>query len=251
MLRIERIGLDYRHDNNFKVYRLEGYDCYLALYIKSKSELLCDGQTIIAEPGTFILFDKNVPQYYGAAGEEYVDDWIHIACDEEFIMDYSLPMNKPIHVGNSIWLEGYFKIICDAFFRCASSNTIDHLLRGMFEELSHVFCEMEVQSAYMKPLIELRREIYAYPEKQWSIALLAERAHLSVPYFQEVYKKMFNVSCMTDVISGRIAYAKNLLENTLLSIGEIAFKCGYNSVVHFSRQFRKETGMSPTEWRRR
>jgi AraC-like DNA-binding protein len=30
---------------------------------------------------------------------------------------------------------------------------------------------------------------------------------------------------------------------------EIADRCGYNSPVHFSRQFRKCTGYAPSKWR--
>lgn len=34
------------------------------------------------------------------------------------------------------------------------------------------------------------------------------------------------------------------------SIGEIGSKCGYDDNVHFSRVFKKYTGMTPTQYRR-
>ena len=78
--------------------------------------------------------------------------------------------------------------------------------------------------------------------------MMAEELHISPAYIQELYKKTFGISCMNDVIECRISCAKNLLTGSRLSIREIAEKCGYNSNIHFSRQFRANTGMSPSEW---
>ena len=40
-----------------------------------------------------------------------------------------------------------------------------------------------------------------------------------------------------------------MLAQTNLTMEEIADRCGYNSPVHFSRQFRKCTGYAPSKWR--
>jgi DNA-binding response OmpR family regulator len=49
----------------------------------------------------------------------------------------------------------------------------------------------------------------------------------------------------------RIAKAKDLLERTSLSIGEIALKCGIEDVGYFSTIFRKAVGMTPSAYRNR
>ena len=49
----------------------------------------------------------------------------------------------------------------------------------------------------------------------------------------------------------RIAKAKDLLERTPLSIGEIALKCGIEDVGYFSTIFRKAVGMTPSAYRNR
>lgn len=250
MLEIIRMGCNYRHGSDFKIVRPNGYDCYLALFIKTRSELMDEGERIAAEPGTFVLFDKNAPHYYAAASEAYIDDWIQFDSDEAFLHEYTLPFNKPFFVGNSIRLEDYFKIICDAFFRCSSSHTIDCLLRGMLSELSDIFHNPCGSASYAAALIELRRDVYSYPARHWTVDGMAERLHLSSPYFQEIYKSTFGASCIADVIAARISQAKNLLSNSELSINEIAYRCGYNNGVHFSRQFRREAGTSPSDWRR-
>jgi len=49
----------------------------------------------------------------------------------------------------------------------------------------------------------------------------------------------------------RIAQAHRLLQQSPLSISEIAFATGYSSPSHFARAFRAETGVSPTRSRSR
>lgn len=47
----------------------------------------------------------------------------------------------------------------------------------------------------------------------------------------------------------RMALACNLLSNTDLPISEIFVKCGIESANYFSRVFKIEMGMTPTEYR--
>lgn len=49
----------------------------------------------------------------------------------------------------------------------------------------------------------------------------------------------------------RLSKAKNLLDTTPLSIGDIALKCGVEDVGYFSTMFRKSIGMTPTAYRNR
>ena len=49
----------------------------------------------------------------------------------------------------------------------------------------------------------------------------------------------------------RLSKAKELLDTTDMSIGDIALKCGVEDVGYFSTLFRKAVGMTPTAWRNR
>ncbi len=48
----------------------------------------------------------------------------------------------------------------------------------------------------------------------------------------------------------RLIKATELLESTDLNISEIAFNCGFNDISYFGYSFKKEYGISPTEYRR-
>ncbi|MFK4997541.1 helix-turn-helix domain-containing protein [Bacillus sp. N9] len=51
------------------------------------------------------------------------------------------------------------------------------------------------------------------------------------------------------LINYRINNAKKLLYNTKLTIKEIAFTCGFNSVSHFTTTFKKHVNVSPNKFR--
>lgn len=46
-----------------------------------------------------------------------------------------------------------------------------------------------------------------------------------------------------------IEKAKTLLEDTALSVGEIALKLGFTDPLYFSRLFKKHCGISPKSYR--
>ena len=73
--------------------------------------------------------------------------------------------------------------------------------------------------------------------------------NLSTSYFQHIYKQLFGVSVMSDIIRSRIEYACYLLSNNADSISEIAFRCGYENKEHFTRQFKEITGFTPRQYR--
>lgn len=78
-------------------------------------------------------------------------------------------------------------------------------------------------------------------------AELAAVVGYSEVYFRKLFKEKYGISPIQYVINRRISYAKQLL-NGQYRIAEVAEKCGFNSVYHFSREFKRQTGKSPTEF---
>lgn len=95
----------------------------------------------------------------------------------------------------------------------------------------------------------LQKELHRSPELDWSLSMIAQRLHISRSYAQKLYKNIFGISYMDDLIHARIRKAKNLLKESNLTIREIASGCGYQSTTHFVRQFKNKTGVTPSEYR--
>ncbi|MEO6963940.1 MAG: AraC family transcriptional regulator, partial [Puia sp.] len=64
-------------------------------------------------------------------------------------------------------------------------------------------------------------------------------------YFKKKHRKNF----ITFLNEYKVALASKLLIETDLSISEIGYECGYNSISFFHRQFSRFMNMSPKEYR--
>ncbi len=105
------------------------------------------------------------------------------------------------------------------------------------------------EQVYYRPLVVLRREIYEFPGRSWSLPMCSDRLNVSVTYFQKIYRRTFGVTCMQDIQKSKLDYAKKLLIHTNDTLQIIAERCGYD-YSHFMRLFKKETGITPTEYRK-
>lgn len=69
--------------------------------------------------------------------------------------------------------------------------------------------------------------------------------------FCRAFKKKFGRSFVSYTNKVRIERAGDLLKNTDLSIIDVAYLAGYQSVVHFGRIFKRVHGIAPREYRSR
>ena len=79
---------------------------------------------------------------------------------------------------------------------------------------------------------------------------IAEAMHLNPDYLSYSFHKEFNTTLTAYINSKRMDQAKYLLKNTDLSIAEIAEQVGIPNVSYFYRQFKKETGKTPQQYRK-
>ncbi len=107
-----------------------------------------------------------------------------------------------------------------------------------------------VQSPYPE---ELQRAI-TFINRNFPLELSLEKicrsANCGKSTMQQQFKCFLNMSPIRYLIEVRMKYALKLLENTPLSIKDIAEKCGYDDQLYFSGTFRRRYGCSPREYRK-
>ena len=81
------------------------------------------------------------------------------------------------------------------------------------------------------------------------ISEIADIACLSKFYFIRVFTEMCGCTPYQYITGQKINKAKDMLINENNSIRDISFECGYNSTQSFRQCFKKQTGLSPSEYR--
>lgn len=82
-------------------------------------------------------------------------------------------------------------------------------------------------------------------------AQLSHSSGVSYSYLKKLFVARYGIPPSRYVTQRRMAYAKTLLLTPELSIAQISLQVGYSSVYYFSRVFRAETSMTPTEYRKK
>lgn len=96
----------------------------------------------------------------------------------------------------------------------------------------------------------LRHRIYEEPGEAPTAEQAALELHVSPSTLRHIYVKLFEISYTADIISARICYAQRLLRETDIPLEGIAERCGYKTMPHFMRQFKKFSGQTPGSYRR-
>ena len=86
--------------------------------------------------------------------------------------------------------------------------------------------------------------------KPISIEEHAHRHGMSVSWFIRNFKEYTGTTPAQYILSLRISNAQSLLESTSYNVTEIANIVGYDNPLYFSRLFKKQCGVSPSEFRR-
>ena len=108
----------------------------------------------------------------------------------------------------------------------------------------------KLQESYqgLAPVGEYVLENFA---EQISAEVLAERVGLSVSQMNRRFRKLFGIAPMQFVLRSRINAARTMLARGSEKLGQIAVACGFYDQGQFGRIFKRETGLTPGEYRKR
>lgn len=82
-----------------------------------------------------------------------------------------------------------------------------------------------------------------------SLASLAERYHVEHSYFSKIFRQETGRNLIFYITEKRMEKAKEYICGSDMSLTEIAYMAGYDDYTYFSRVFKKNTGVSPREYR--
>lgn len=137
-----------------------------------------------------------------------------------------------------------------------SEAVIDRLADILFIEVLRNYVKKSRDDSFLLAVNDAKigralTEFHSNPGKNWDVQSLAELACLSRSAFAERFQHLTGISPMHYVMRWRMHFAYYQLTESTENIGDIAYKCGYQSEEAFSKAFRKEFGTGPGAVRRR
>jgi AraC-like DNA-binding protein len=214
---------------------------------------------------------------------------IHRSAPGQYLPDYSSvvlfdpSLIHDITLGESFgYLEAFhhsekeknYRIILQA----QQGGVVDQFLTGMQQELASMtsgyrFRVLNLLHLLLMELLQVRKQeaskpaakeskshiwmkdILAYIDdrlhEDLSLPELAEQALVSPAHFSRVFKKLTGFQVTEYLLAKRILQAKKLLTQDGSSVSLIAEQCGFQSLSHFHRMFRRHIGLTPGQYRSR
>ena len=185
--------------------------------------------------------------------------WYHF---EEFEQRYPLVKLKKHH-----FIASAGKVFCAASINAQTDLVLHQVRRFMgvsvSEHLSRHFSH-EVRQPYDRLSFDQEKD-NAHPDEHILQAQLWLQNNLSQPdiklkdlardlgmslrNFDRRFKQATETSPAKYLQHLRVKEAKDLLKQSDLNVGDIAFRVGYQDVSYFSKLFKKQSGISPSKWR--
>lgn len=118
--------------------------------------------------------------------------------------------------------------------------------------LCRLICAQILQSrSATTALVEsVRKYIDEHYGSHITLQVLAELFHVNASYLSQIFKRQIGVGVNRYLRGARLSAAKRMLAGTDGRLSDICMQCGFSDYVHFSKTFKEEFGLSPSDYRK-
>lgn len=135
--------------------------------------------------------------------------------------------------------------------KCTSEAEIHRLHSEAVLDFTAQMKNVSRKTVYSKPVILTMDYIYDNLHSKISAQDIASEVSLSVPYLSRLFHKEVGVTISTYIAVKRIETAQNMLKYSDYPPIDIGNYLAFNSHSHFISTFKKYTGMTPNEFRKK
>jgi len=129
----------------------------------------------------------------------------------------------------------------------AAEHLLLSLLYRWYDEIPHDPASSESSAHVKRALAIMEKSI----KEKLSTDTLSEKLGISKEHFIRIFRGELGIPPLQYFTRLKIEAAGALLSDSNLKVGAVAEYFGFDSPFHFSRVFKKSTGLSPKEYRRR
>ncbi len=212
----------------------------------------------VVTAGQIVVYRPKEPQRYVYYGTEQTEVyWVHFTGNnvKNILRHYGITDDmRVITTGASLEYTRIFKQMIQELQRCQICYP---------ELLTFLLLELLIQISRQIGRVHRRKDIYLDMQMELAIQFFNDHYHteisieeyaasrgMSVSWFIRSFKQYTHTTPMQYLVERRMTNAQVLLETTNYSISEIANLVGYDNPLYFSRIFKKQKGMSPSDYRK-
>ncbi|SDG57311.1 AraC family transcriptional regulator [Psychroflexus sediminis] len=176
--------------------------------------------------------------------------------EDHFVMSSNLNLS-PLHLNNNMQVQQLIDRLLQTF--TSGHKSKDALLDLMIKELILRLLQTNARAALLDEtsclfdnnrmafVLKYIRENY---REDISVENLADKACMSSSHFYKTFKNTLGETPIEYLNRERLKQAKKLIRTSSSKLSEIAFSCGFNSSSYFNTQFKKQEGMTPSQFRK-
>jgi AraC family transcriptional regulator of arabinose operon len=250
----------YREPAGYRTRRSRGSeDWLLILTLSGQGRFGYAGGDLPARPGDITLIAPGTPHDYGIARGAPAWEllWAHFHPRPHWVEWLDWPVVAPGLMQLSLReREEYSEIrgrLSEANRLAQRGGPQGELLAMAALEEALIWCHgANPKTARIDPRVQSAMEyIREHIGEPITLPALAASAGLSPSRFGRLFRAETGKSPQQHIESLRLETARQLLDLTNRSVGAIASAVGYESAFYFSLRFKRATGQSPSEYRRR
>ena len=198
------------------------------------------GRTFVSDPDHAILLPRG--QSYTLRGDETGDfPLINFQCTDSFFTDEFLTcsLQNP---------DSYLRDFDHLYHLTLFPGNHTKIMSLLYDLFGRLAAEAADERDILAPCLACIQQNYADPSL--NNTRLADEANISEIYFRRLFREKYGMPPGQYLAHVRIQRAKQLLAGSKASVTEIGEQSGFASVYHFCRAFKKNTGLTPTEYRK-
>lgn len=147
-----------------------------------------------------------------------------------------------------VMLIGRLQQECDRLDGFAA-DARKHLLELLMFPIARNVRDTDLQRPSSHRVQDSMRYLFRHFREDVTLASVAEKSGYTPNYFSHLFHESCGIRFVDFLTQLRLNYARTMLLTTTLPVSQIAQSSGFSSPSNFFRAFRKETGLSPLEFR--
>lgn len=243
-------------------------DIELIYIISGSMEYDISGEHIVLHEND-LLFVNSENMHYGFSSQKKECHFLCVLFDPDLLRSnstifetYVNPVIKDKSVTHMIFSKNnILNQSIRKLFECKISETGAYeltctgILFEMWKEFSDAYSSITITNTSTPDNVaEIQKKMVSFIYKNYAedltIEKIAKSANISRSTCCLIFKKYIKTTPIDFLNQYRMELVKRLLVNSDYSVTDIATSCGFNHMSYFSKQFKKETGQTPTAYRK-